>query len=212
MKNKIVVTAFAIFTSAIFMISGCKKENTPPTIVLHGDAHMTSYKGDTFTDPGVTATDGEDGDLTSKVQVDGTVGTAPNIYTLTYSVTDKEGNYASVQRYVTVGYKSTSLAGTYNVTETSPYGTVNYTGSVTADSVDLSHFVFGSLSTSNPIVVDAKIVDRDQIDMITDVQGGPISQFTGNITEPSSAITFNFTYLRPIGSNITNCTATWVKQ
>jgi hypothetical protein len=211
MKKNLASIALVIFGTALLMITSCKKDNTPPVISLNGNANVTNYKGETFTDPGASANDGEDGDLTSKVEVDGTVGTEAGIYTLTYSVTDKEGNYASVQRFVTVQYKSTSLAGTYNVTEVSPFGTVTYTGSVTADSTDFTHFVFGSLSAPDPIVVDAKIINRDEIEMLSDVQGGPILQFQGNITQPS-AITFNLSYLRPINSTTTNCTATWVKQ
>jgi len=213
MKNKFTITAITliIFATSLFMISGCKKENTPPVLTLNGDANMATYKGETFTYPGATANDNEDGNLTLQIHVEGSVGTETGIYILTYSITDKEGNYASVQRYVSVAYKSTSLAGTYNVTETSPFGTVNYVGTVTADSVDFAHFVFGSLSAPDPIVIDAQIQNRDNIEMLSDVQGGPIMQFQGSITQPTN-ITFSLSYLRPINSTTTNCTATWVKQ
>jgi hypothetical protein len=211
MKKNLAAICLIIFGIAAFLSDGCKKENTPPAITLMGDSHITAYKGETYTDQGASATDNEDGDLTSKIQMDGTVGTAPGVYTLNYSVTDKEGNYASTQRIVTVMYKSTTLAGSYSVTETSPFGTVTYTGSVTADSVDLTHFVFGSLSAPDPIVIDAQIINRDEIGMITDVQGGPITQFQGNITEPTH-ITFTLSYLRPISTTTTNCTAVWVKN
>lgn len=203
----LMMSSIALFV----LVTGCSKEDTPPVLSLIGDQNYSSYYGETFSDPGARATDNEDGDITGLITVAGTVGTAPNIYTLDYSVIDADGNYESIQRYVTVKYKSTSLAGTYNVTETSPFGTVTYAGSVTADSVDFSHFVFGSLSAPDPIVVDASITDRDDISIISVVQGGPITQFEGDITDPGN-ITFELSYLRPINSTTTNCTATWVKQ
>jgi hypothetical protein len=192
-------------------IGSCSKEDTPPVITLNGSQQHTAYYGESFTDPGATATDAEDGDITSSITVSGNVGTAPNIYTLTYTCIDQDGNFADVQRVVHRPFKSTMLAGTYNVTETSPFGTVTYTGSVTADSVDFTHFVFGSFTAPDPIVVDASIINLDNIQMNIDATGGPIQQFDGEISDPG-AITFTLSYLRPIGNTTTNCTATWVKQ
>ena len=52
---------------------------------------------------GVTATDEEDGVLTSKIQVEGTVDTkVAKAYELTYSVTDSDNNTEMVKRIVTV--------------------------------------------------------------------------------------------------------------
>lgn len=52
---------------------------------------------------GVSATDAEDGNLTSSIIVTGTLTlTAVGIYTLTYSVTDSDGNLTSVIRHITV--------------------------------------------------------------------------------------------------------------
>ncbi|MTH54741.1 DUF5011 domain-containing protein, partial [Bacillus mangrovi] len=52
---------------------------------------------------GVSASDNNDGDLTSSIKVAGSVSiNKAGIYMLTYSVTDKSGNTSSVQRKVTV--------------------------------------------------------------------------------------------------------------
>lgn len=52
---------------------------------------------------GVTATDPEDGDLTSSVSVTGSVDTAiAGTYNLTYSVTDSQGLNVNAERVVTV--------------------------------------------------------------------------------------------------------------
>jgi len=55
------------------------------------------------TDPGATATDDIDGDLTAAIVVTGAVDTATEgLYTLTYTATDAAGNSANVSRVVTV--------------------------------------------------------------------------------------------------------------
>ena len=77
--------------------------NTDPVITLNGNAAITITAGDGFTDAGATATDLEDGNLTSSIQVTGTVDpTTAGVYVLTYSVTDTDGNTVSVTRTVTV--------------------------------------------------------------------------------------------------------------
>ena len=70
---------------------------TAPTISLTGDAELTVEAGSTFTDPGVTASDAEDGDITSSIVVGGdAVDTnAHGTYVITYDVTDSDGNAAA---------------------------------------------------------------------------------------------------------------------
>jgi hypothetical protein len=76
---------------------------TPPVVTLNGAAAMQINQGDTFTDPGATATDSVDGDLTAKIVETGSVNSATaGLYTLTYSATDSAGNVGNVSRVVTV--------------------------------------------------------------------------------------------------------------
>ena len=78
-------------------------DNEKPVITLNGDNPMTVEMGSTFEDPGATATDNVDGDLTSQIQVTGSVDTSQfGTYTLTYSVTDSAGNTATATRTVNV--------------------------------------------------------------------------------------------------------------
>src|SRR5690606_40562657 len=63
--------------------------DNPPTVILLGSASMSILQGSAFNDPGATASDPEDGDLSAAVQVTGSVNTnVPNDYVLTYSVQD----------------------------------------------------------------------------------------------------------------------------
>ena len=74
-----------------------------PTIRVNGEPEMAIFEGWNFDDPGATASDVEDGDLTQMIVVDGFVSTsAPGVYVLTYSVSDSAGNRAQAQRIVRV--------------------------------------------------------------------------------------------------------------
>ena len=76
-----------------------------PLITLIGDAIINVTLGNTFTDPGATALDDVDGDITADIVVGGdTVDTAvEGSYVITYDVTDAQGNDAiQVTRTVNV--------------------------------------------------------------------------------------------------------------
>ena len=78
-------------------------DSTQPVVTLTGDSAMDWELGKSFVEPGYTATDDVDGDLSSKVEVTGTVDVqTTGSYTLTYTVTDAAGNTGTVQRVVTV--------------------------------------------------------------------------------------------------------------
>jgi hypothetical protein len=77
---------------------------TPPVITLIGGASIGVVTGGTFTDPGATAIDNVDGDITSSIIVG---GDAVNVntngtYVITYTATDAAGNSTTVSRTVTV--------------------------------------------------------------------------------------------------------------
>ena len=77
--------------------------NTPPTITLLGANPFNLTVDTMFVDPGATATDTEDGNLTSKIIKTGTVNASTTgSYILTYTVTDSGGLSANVTRTVVV--------------------------------------------------------------------------------------------------------------
>ncbi len=77
--------------------------NTPPVITLLGLTHFTINLNEVFVDPGATAFDKEDGDLTSQITVTGTVNTSVvGTSTLQYRVVDSGGLVASKIRTVYV--------------------------------------------------------------------------------------------------------------
>ncbi len=75
----------------------------PPTLTLHGDAEITITAGEPFEEPGWTAEDNADGDLTDAVTVIGTVDPyASGEYVLTYTVEDTSRNFTSAVRRIIV--------------------------------------------------------------------------------------------------------------
>ena len=74
-----------------------------PTLSLIGNSSMSVEGATSFSDPGATASDPEDGNLTSSVQVSGTVDLQTvGPYLLTYSVTDSSGIEVNATRTVNV--------------------------------------------------------------------------------------------------------------
>ncbi len=74
-----------------------------PIIKLNGSSTITINLNDTFNDPGATATDNKDGDLSNKIVVTGKVDTSKaGKYVLTYTVEDSAKNKATVKRTVIV--------------------------------------------------------------------------------------------------------------
>jgi hypothetical protein len=90
---------------------------------LLGDEVVEINVGETFTDPGYIATEGEE-DITSKVKVTGSVDTSKGgFYTLTYSVSNKDNFSVEASRLVMVKNPN-SLASAYY--GESQYGSRHY--------------------------------------------------------------------------------------
>jgi hypothetical protein len=84
-----------------------------PTLTLRGEPTVTVIVAEPYTDPGATATDATDGDLTANVQTTNPVDTAViGTYTVTYNVTDLSGNAAApVTRTVRVQTREATGGG-----------------------------------------------------------------------------------------------------
>ena len=78
-------------------------DDIPPKINLAGDTVIGIYEGDGYEEPGFSAEDEGDGDLTSKVETSGGVDSGtPGVYKVNYAVTDRAGNRTEANRYVFV--------------------------------------------------------------------------------------------------------------
>ena len=79
------------------------KDTIAPVLTLKGSKTQSFYAGGKYTEAGFTASDECDGDITSKVVVEGSVNPkVPGTYTLVYKVADSSGNTAEAKRTITV--------------------------------------------------------------------------------------------------------------
>ena len=79
-------------------------DRTAPIIALIGEESMRIDVGAAFVDPGATANDDIDGDVTDQIVVDNPVNSSlVGSYSVTYAVTDHAGNLGQAVRTVRVG-------------------------------------------------------------------------------------------------------------
>ena len=96
--------------AVITVTSATSTDTTAPVIVLNGAQTISLNVGDTFTDPGATATDSVDATTTVIVGGDVVNTAVANTYHITYNAVDSAGNHAT-QLVRTVAVNSTSVAG-----------------------------------------------------------------------------------------------------
>ncbi len=78
-------------------------DTTPPVISLNGANPLFVECGEPFFDPGATASDGFDGDLSNAISSSGQVDArAPGTYAIAYAVSDFTGNASTATRTVIV--------------------------------------------------------------------------------------------------------------
>lgn len=118
--NRISLLSLGLLTVLAF--TSCKKDDTTqPVLTLKGSNPMTIDVGSSFTDPGATATDDVDGDISSSIGVTGTVDTSTvGTYTLTYTVSDEAGNVSTGTRTVNVEMSRDAATGNYHTTNNCP--------------------------------------------------------------------------------------------
>jgi len=102
---------------AVFINDGAgnfgEPDSNAPVIQLRGDATINVVIDSTYSDAGATATDQEDGDISSRVVVTNPVNTTVlGTYTVTYTVSDLSGNAAKpVTRTVNVQPQAAAIEG-----------------------------------------------------------------------------------------------------
>jgi len=83
---------------------------TAPTITLNGLSNTVLSVGETYQEPGATALDDTDGDISNLITIESNVNTAQiGNYTVTYTVTDTAANTATEQRSVSITEPETQV-------------------------------------------------------------------------------------------------------
>lgn len=85
---------------SILKVKIIREDTTNPVITLNGNDTIYLTPNDTYIEPGYTANDNCDGDITSKVEVNGKVDSNIGKYIITYKVSDSTGNTTTVSRTI----------------------------------------------------------------------------------------------------------------
>jgi hypothetical protein len=99
----------------------CQNDNndcTAPVITLNGDNPMNLKVGEAYNEPGATALDNFDGDLTEDIEISDPVdtGTAGS-YAVTYTVSDAMGNTGTATRTINVNQQGGGSVAIYPCTD-----------------------------------------------------------------------------------------------
>lgn len=205
MKKQILALASIVMIGGVMTFTSCKQDDiTAPVINVTGgntqSQNLPATQGaGTWTNPTVTATDDEDGDVSSSVTVTGTVD--PNTagtYTLTYTVSDAAGNTASETVTVKIVNSADFLERPYNNCRdtcqvTAPF---NYNSTVTASNFVNGNFVINNFGAfGNSININASLSGSNISVAASQTLGGSASivACSGAVTSTSPA-EFGLTY------------------
>ena len=134
-------TAFEIIDGA-FLAPWLLSDRAAPTITLAGGSDITLNVGDAYVDPGYSASDLVDGNITSSVTTQGTVDTSKaGTYIVRYTVTDAAGNQSVVAtRRVTVAVADGQPAQ-YPADSGGSYSTAPWTSSASITDQEAARFL-----------------------------------------------------------------------
>ena len=170
-------------------------DTTAPVITLNGPSSITLYVGQSFVDPGATAVDTHDGNLTSAITSDwpsNNIFSSSGTTTITYSVHDTAGNAASTTRTVEVFPVSSNQ--------------VALTGTSITLSTTTPEVMFSSANTGTSTISVPLDVSNGTLNMSTLVSGASITipaPLTINAITSIGAVTIQI----PAGMTITASTS-----
>jgi trimeric autotransporter adhesin len=219
------IKTFLRITVAVMLVAACKKEEpapeptpppdtTRPTLTMKGNSSDTISLGTTYTDPGVTATDDVDGDITSRVTVTGTVdNTRVGGNYIYYNVKDAAGNSTQVNRYVYVRNGAYRMVGTYNVVSNCG---ANFTGLTSTAMVETSTSVNNKITISNqqfqsPGFYVSAVINGTSITMYTQAIASSLASGTGTVSADMKSFTLTTTYTPAIQGS-SGCNIVYTRQ
>ncbi len=131
MKFSFFLVTLILFFSACESVTHKKsaplpKDTTPPSLTLKGKKEITLPLHQRFVDPGATAFDDFDGDISNKIKKSGSVNSDKvGNYTITYTIADSAGNNASTKRTIRVTTFANAKLGLLADANVSLYKIVN---------------------------------------------------------------------------------------
>lgn len=227
--KKLTYLAAVVLSAGILFMTGCKKDDTtPPTVSLIGNNPMTiSLNSSLPTDPGATAEDDQDGDVTSSITsnwstIDVNLAGA---YTVTYIATDAAGNEGTATRTVNVVNDAAAWAGTYAGSETDINGPYTYVQpNVVTPSTTVNNRIYltrlGDFANNTVYLTVAGTSLTLPSQTVSNVGTGSAtcdvhnrrSDGTGTKTSTGFTLNYNDAKVAPCTGSRTNVNATFVKQ
>jgi hypothetical protein len=223
-------TILLTLATCVLLTSSCKKKEDPapapqpvstpapdvtnPVLTLKGNKNDTIAIGGTYTDPGATATDDVDGDITSRIVVTGTVdNTREGGNPIYYKVSDAAGNFVLVTRLITVRNDAYGFIGTYN-TLSDCGGNFNGLTAVvtvtTSNSVNNKIIISSQQFQSQGFGVAATITGTS-VQMYTQPIGSSLGSATGTVSADRKSFTLTTVYSPPIQGSA-GCTIIYTRQ
>jgi hypothetical protein len=203
MKKQILSIALIGFLASSLILTGCKKDEEAPVITPKGGNTQTVVLNASLTDPGATADDNEDGDLTSSITSDYLTVVKKDLagtYTVTYKCSDEAGNEGTATLSVTVKNDASAWAGDYAVTDVVGGATYNYSQTVTASATVNNRITFNKFGNyANNTGIYANItgtnVDLPSQTAIAVGSGSAIFDrtFSGTGSKNSAGFVLNYT-------------------
>ncbi len=142
--------------SRTFVLQVSAKPNISPTLNLNGPSSIDIVLNSTYSEPGATAIDPEDGNLNSSVVISGTVNAdSVGVYTISYVVYDSGGLKDSVTRAVHVLNSLNYLSGQYTCMTVTGLDTTHWTTTIQAGVTvnnTLKVFKIGDSYLADPII------------------------------------------------------------
>lgn len=210
--------------STVF-IAGCSKDDTEaPVITLLGSNPYQLEMLQNYVEPGATADDNEDGNISSSVTVDDSKidNKLPGTYNVYYSVSDAAGNPADAVREVVVFATNGALAKTYNVID-SCFTTsgvfvppvFTYTQTLTASGSNVNSFSLFANYTGLTPAVTSTVNGSGVITLASQnatAGNGDSHTFSGTAQVTSNGFRLVYTDVNNTASATANCRAYYTRQ
>lgn len=213
------LTVVAIQATLIFFFSGCKKDSdtTAPVILILGDNPYTLTLNTTYSDGGATASDNQDGVITSKIVATNHVNKdLKGTYEVNYDVSDAAGNSASAYRIVNVKNAAEFLAGSYvnakDSCQTTPVSFFDAT--ITTSNTENNKITINNFGAFGATVNIIGTLSGSTINFAGSQSLGGTSSIVGSATgtiTSTSPLKFTVTYTWTDGSSTEVCTTSYAK-
>lgn len=106
-KYILIFTLLIIFNINFFFLKKTHHNNSAPKIILEGNVIIELVEGQKYKEPGYKAIDDNDGNITNKVKIEGTIDyEKEGTYELIYKVNNSKNETANARRYIKINRQS----------------------------------------------------------------------------------------------------------